>query len=799
MTTVPADPSYGAGSKVKDPGFNSAGLKDWNATGGAAVERTAQGLLVAKLGQSSSAISQTLESLDPGSYSIGAWVEIEPGKKRPTTLTVTPAGSTPVSVTVDQSDAENFVAADEKRGTYFQRLRVLVDIANAGAPQLSISAPSGEAAVRIDDVRVVKASKVPSTGILSENFENTDQGWWPLIKGDAGGQTDPRTHIAKLNAPYTQKGWNGKTTSDVLDDTYSLHSHEENQGLIYRTSNYTLPLQAGRQYRVSFDYQASLANQYAWVSGYDSGKDPVQTASTAIPIATDTTRWSQTFSAGSCGPAWVGLQRTGSSDGAEFSMDNLLVEDLGPSAETPACASLSLISGQDVIEQGQTNTFSTSFSSSEAQSIAGLSVALDLPAGWTASAATPATAATLPAGGSLETQWKVHVPADADGDYTIKAKANYRTTVDPIGSRSATTETAVYTLPKPPTKDTYASNLQWIGTPSNGWGPVEKDQANGEQAQGDGPPLTLGGVTYPKGLGAHAASSIRYYVGSQCSAFTAVIGIDDFQKLKGQAVFSVLGDGNSLYTSPVMKGGAAAQTITVPLNGTKYVDLKVAISGANNGNAWSDWANAKFLCSAPVAPITLQPTLSVPTDSLQPGSAFTVRVDQLKPASTAKAELHSDPIDLGSVQANNDGVASFQVTLAQDAPLGNHQIVVTGTDKNGLAATGTVDVQIKAANPNPGTGSNPGTDPGTGSAGGNSSGSGTNGSGATGTGVNGSSTNGSGGNLGNGAGIDDNAGSNSASSLAETGFSGLVLPLGIGLLLLLVGAAAIIVRRHRHS
>jgi hypothetical protein len=45
---------------------------------------------------------------------------------------------------------------------------------------------------------------------------------------------------------------------------------------------------------------------------------------------------------------------------------------------------------------------------------------------------------------------------------------------------------------------------------ANLWGPVERDQSNGENGVGDGRTLTLNGTTYAKGLGAHASSDVRY-------------------------------------------------------------------------------------------------------------------------------------------------------------------------------------------------------------------------------------------------------------------------------------------------
>ena len=40
-------------------------------------------------------------------------------------------------------------------------------------------------------------------------------------------------------------------------------------------------------------------------------------------------------------------------------------------------------------------------------------------------------------------------------------------------------------------------------------------------------PIRLNGVTYAKGLGAHAASDIRYALNGACSVLTAAVGVDD--------------------------------------------------------------------------------------------------------------------------------------------------------------------------------------------------------------------------------------------------------------------------------
>ena len=54
-------------------------------------------------------------------------------------------------------------------------------------------------------------------------------------------------------------------------------------------------------------------------------------------------------------------------------------------------------------------------------------------------------------------------------------------------------------VPPAPRPSTHAvSDLPFLSA-TNGWGPVERDTSNGEQAAGDGRPITINGVQYAKG------------------------------------------------------------------------------------------------------------------------------------------------------------------------------------------------------------------------------------------------------------------------------------------------------------
>ena len=120
----------------------------------------------------------------------------------------------------------------------------------------------------------------------------------------------------------------------------------------------------------------------------------------------------------------------------------------------------------------------------------------------------------------------------------------------------------------------YASDINWLSA-VNGWGPVERDQSNGEAAAGDGRPLTIGGVSYIKGLGVHAYSEIRYQLDGVCTAFTAVVGVDDEVGANGSVVFNLFGDGTQIYNSGVLTGSSPGVPVSVSLHGIRELALIV--------------------------------------------------------------------------------------------------------------------------------------------------------------------------------------------------------------------------------
>lgn len=176
----------------------------------------------------------------------------------------------------------------------------------------------------------------------------------------------------------------------------------------------------------------------------------------------------------------------------------------------------------------------------------------------------------------------------ADYDHANWASAKFRCSGD--GTASAAT------APAAPTTTAYAGDWPFLGAPTNGWGPVERNTSNGEQASGDGNPLTINSTVYQKGLGVHADSFVSYHVGGNCSAFTAKVGLDDEMGSKGTARFRVLADGVEVADTGKMYNSTAVKSISAQIAGAERLDLLVDGAGDGNAQDHADWADARLVC-----------------------------------------------------------------------------------------------------------------------------------------------------------------------------------------------------------
>ncbi|HEU4329100.1 MAG TPA: NPCBM/NEW2 domain-containing protein [Roseiflexaceae bacterium] len=146
-----------------------------------------------------------------------------------------------------------------------------------------------------------------------------------------------------------------------------------------------------------------------------------------------------------------------------------------------------------------------------------------------------------------------------------------------------------------PTGTSYLSDLTWESM-RNGWGPVERDQANGSNAAADGQPITLDGVPYAKGLGVRAASEVVYRLGGTCSRLLSDAGLDDIVGGGGSVAFQIWADGRLVYDSGPTTGSDPPRRIDLAIGGVDELRLLVTDGGDGNNNDYAIWADARVSC-----------------------------------------------------------------------------------------------------------------------------------------------------------------------------------------------------------
>lgn len=145
-----------------------------------------------------------------------------------------------------------------------------------------------------------------------------------------------------------------------------------------------------------------------------------------------------------------------------------------------------------------------------------------------------------------------------------------------------------------PTTYPYLSDLGWSYA-ENAYGPAERDRSNGEDAAGDGRPITIGGVSYGKGIGVHAPSDMRFDLGGRCSAFAADIGMDDEVGEHGAVVFQVWADGRLIFDSGGVTGAMGPLPVYLEIAGASELRL-VVVPMETSDYAHADWGDARVAC-----------------------------------------------------------------------------------------------------------------------------------------------------------------------------------------------------------
>jgi alpha-galactosidase len=188
------------------------------------------------------------------------------------------------------------------------------------------------------------------------------------------------------------------------------------------------------------------------------------------------------------------------------------------------------------------------------------------------------------------------------GRYVVKdlwSKATRVATGDTLGASVPGYSTVLLRLSPVAPRPTGRWNLSHMVElrSSNGWGPFETDRSNGDQPIGDGRALTLRGVKFRNGLGAHGPSEIDYYLGGSCSTLTTTVGIDDEVRGQGSVAFKIYADGKLVADSGLVFNTTPAMPLAANIAGADTVKLVVTDGGDNIEFDHGDWADPTIDCA----------------------------------------------------------------------------------------------------------------------------------------------------------------------------------------------------------
>ncbi|MDB5325769.1 MAG: hypothetical protein JWM57_1338 [Phycisphaerales bacterium] len=178
-------------------------------------------------------------------------------------------------------------------------------------------------------------------------------------------------------------------------------------------------------------------------------------------------------------------------------------------------------------------------------------------------------------------------------DKTAAAGTNYAYQVIAINgaSPSPASNTATATTLSASAIVTNLSNLTWTSA-TTGYGTIRKNLSVSGNA------ITLRGVTYATGIGAHAVSTISYNLAGGYTNFVSDVGVDDEVNGKGvgSVVFQVYGDGQLLFDSGTVTNAGPIVSLNVAVAGVQTLTLVATSAIPNNIDyAHADWAGARLV------------------------------------------------------------------------------------------------------------------------------------------------------------------------------------------------------------
>ena len=228
----------------------------------------------------------------------------------------------------------------------------------------------------------------------------------------------------------------------------------------------------------------------------------------------------------------------------------------------------------------------------------------------------------------------------------------------------------------------------WISS-SAGWGNIKRNKSI------DGRTLTVAGTPYEEGIGTHANSEIKIFLGKKPYKFSATVGVDDevtdSDQYRSSVIFEILADGEKVASSDTLRKGQSYNFENVDLRNCNILTLRATDAGDGNANDHADWINPTLTLSQVQEGSQLETVeVSVPNFIMEGGTYDIDVVGKLKdgsvvPTSDSIVEYQLENIDGKAVIMDNKLVAK---------KAGNISLIASMTYKEKTVSSEKLQIEI---------------------------------------------------------------------------------------------------------
>ena len=103
------------------------------------------------------------------------------------------------------------------------------------------------------------------------------------------------------------------------------------------------------------------------------------------------------------------------------------------------------------------------------------------------------------------------------------------------------------------------------------------------------------GTLHPKGIGMHSAAVVAWVLNKPYRKLEAELCLDERAGDSGSAVFRVLVDGETRYSSPEIRGGQPPVPISVDVTGARQLRLLVSYGDRGDSRDYANWLDARLV------------------------------------------------------------------------------------------------------------------------------------------------------------------------------------------------------------